>query len=286
MPKAQRHKPQIPENPRPATNHITPRSTAVVPPAVEFPEKRTSPSPAPLASTQPTFNPIHPVHFDELNRIWDADRRIPSAISRREWALPRNLNPVNVHSWWYRRRAVAKKLRIKIPGATYELAVGEPPIIVNEEEKEGEEAMLGNDDSDKEVDMDMDRSSEVTLVPGSEFDAPLIPHSEWLPQTPTKKRAYTHPSPTHNHNPSSLAGSLPPSSPPASPPLISWLVSPSLSADLSGSPAPSLEYTCSLSFGNPSKFSAVAFELLIETALSIYRVSSKRVLSGHRHRSH
>ncbi|KAF8892317.1 hypothetical protein CPB84DRAFT_1848757 [Gymnopilus junonius] len=80
-------------------------------------------------SSEPQFQLIHLVHFDELNHIWPNDPRIPSSKSRRAWALARNLNPTNVHSWWYRRRKVAAKSKIVIPKDTYELDVGTPPEI-------------------------------------------------------------------------------------------------------------------------------------------------------------
>ncbi|PPQ74659.1 hypothetical protein CVT26_005528 [Gymnopilus dilepis] len=89
-----------------------------------------------LTTSGTPFQPIHALHFDELNRIWPNDRRIPSAESRRAWALARNLNPVNVHSWWYRRRKIAKKSKFSIPRDTYELEIGTPPelpVVVKEE---------------------------------------------------------------------------------------------------------------------------------------------------------
>ena len=58
--------------------------------------------------------------------------------SWRAWAEARNVNLVNVHSWWYRRRPLAKKLKIKIPGEQYELAVGNPPLILEIEEIKAE----------------------------------------------------------------------------------------------------------------------------------------------------
>ena len=72
---------------------------------------------------------MHALHFEELSRIWEADRRIPTISSRRHWAEARNVNPVNVHSWWYRRRPLAKKLKIKIPREEYDLDVGTPPLL-------------------------------------------------------------------------------------------------------------------------------------------------------------
>lgn len=83
----------------------------------------------PMTTSTSQFQPLAIVHFDELSVIWENDRRIPSPASRRAWAVARNLNPVNVHSWWYRRKAVAKKLRFRIPKGTYELEVGTPPVV-------------------------------------------------------------------------------------------------------------------------------------------------------------
>jgi hypothetical protein len=80
--------------------------------------------------TKPNYNPVAPVHFEELSYIWDNDRRIPTIASRNAWSLARNLNPMNVNSWWYRRKVVAKKLKIKIPRDSYELDVGTPPLVV------------------------------------------------------------------------------------------------------------------------------------------------------------
>ncbi|KAF8816840.1 hypothetical protein BYT27DRAFT_7067549, partial [Phlegmacium glaucopus] len=66
------------------------------------------------------------VHFEELSNIWEIDRRIPTVASRTAWSLARNLNPQNVNRWWYRRKIVAKKFKIKMPGDSYELDVGIP----------------------------------------------------------------------------------------------------------------------------------------------------------------
>lgn len=82
-----------------------------------------------IPSETPTFQPIHALHFAELGAIWDSDQRIPSAASRRAWALARNLNPTNVHKWWCRQRMLVKKSRSRMPQGTYELPVGTPPVI-------------------------------------------------------------------------------------------------------------------------------------------------------------
>jgi len=72
---------------------------------------------------------MHALHLQELNDVWETDRRIPTVSSRRKWAEARNLNPINVHNWWYRRKKIAKKFRIRIPAGVYELDVGVPPEI-------------------------------------------------------------------------------------------------------------------------------------------------------------
>ncbi|TFK66958.1 hypothetical protein BDN72DRAFT_843583 [Pluteus cervinus] len=68
-------------------------------------------------------------HFQELIDIWTLDRRIPTAKSRRAWCMARNLNPEVVNAWWYRRKTIAKKLGMDIPGGTYDLPIGNPPVI-------------------------------------------------------------------------------------------------------------------------------------------------------------
>ncbi len=100
-------------------------------------------------------------------KLWEADRRIPSVNSRRAWAEARNLKPHNVHNWWYRRRPLARKLKIKIPRETYELDVGTPPIIPLPEEV-SKEQIAENDDSvgsDSTLPVDM-RSSPLS---GTEY---------------------------------------------------------------------------------------------------------------------
>lgn len=110
---------------------------------------------------QPTpFQQIHALHFEELSKAWETDRRIPSVKSRRAWAEARNLKPHNVHSWWYRRRPLARKLKIKIPHGTYELDIGTPPIIPPPEEVPEEQNAENGDSfaSDSTLPVDM-RSS-------------------------------------------------------------------------------------------------------------------------------
>lgn len=85
--------------------------------------------------TKPSYDPIAPAHFAELSNIWENNRRIPTIASRVAWSLARNLNPINVNSWWYRRKVVAKKFKIKIPDDSYELDVGTPPLVIVKSEE-------------------------------------------------------------------------------------------------------------------------------------------------------
>ncbi|KAJ8521338.1 hypothetical protein ONZ45_g1933 [Pleurotus djamor] len=78
---------------------------------------------------KPKFRAIARVHFHELEIIWPLDPRIPTAASRKAWSLARNISPDRVNAWWYNRKRVAKRLRIKIPKEEYELPVGEPPVV-------------------------------------------------------------------------------------------------------------------------------------------------------------
>ncbi|RDB31072.1 hypothetical protein Hypma_000031 [Hypsizygus marmoreus] len=89
-----------------------------------------------------------PEHLLELTQIWNADKRTPSVLSRRAWALARNLRVEAVHRWWHRRRQVAKRVGETLLEETYELDVGTPPVFVEgvkaeEEEEEAEEARRG-----------------------------------------------------------------------------------------------------------------------------------------------
>uniref|UniRef100_A0A8H8CEB4 Homeobox domain-containing protein n=1 Tax=Psilocybe cubensis TaxID=181762 RepID=A0A8H8CEB4_PSICU len=141
------------------------------------------------------YKPIMPVHFDELNKIWPENPRIPSVQSRKAWALARGLNPVNVNNWWYRRRKVAKKLKFSIPRDTYELEVGNPPLIpapiIKEEPKvvvldctEPGEDHVGDDDHTV--------TSPETHIPGSDdtyfsMDSTIAPSSPIMADKDTMK---------------------------------------------------------------------------------------------------
>ncbi|KAH6888871.1 hypothetical protein BKA70DRAFT_1541405, partial [Coprinopsis sp. MPI-PUGE-AT-0042] len=121
MPKASAHRsPPVPKSSLPILDVVS-SSTS------DIPELSSSSSAA--AGAKRTYASMHPLHSEELSSVWPADPRIPTPASRNAWALARNLNPINVNAWWYRRKKVAKKLRIKIPRDEYVLDVGIPPVI-------------------------------------------------------------------------------------------------------------------------------------------------------------
>jgi len=185
------------------------------------------------------FQQIHALHFEELSKAWEADRRIPSAKSRCAWAQARNLKPANVNSWWYRRRPLARKLKISIPHGTYELDIGTPPIIPTPEEvlerKNAEKG--GSLDSDSTLPVDM-RSSPLSGVDfatsetcGSEVHG-IFAKNPLFEELSAEMDAYTRASSTPQSpklgsllvtslysTPSRENSPLPPSSPPLSSPL-------------------------------------------------------------------
>ncbi|KAG6884489.1 hypothetical protein C0993_010620 [Termitomyces sp. T159_Od127] len=81
-----------------------------------------------------TLRPLPLANLDELFKIWDSDKRIPTVESRREWAAARNVAPQDVHRFFSRQKALAKKARRGLPKGTYTLSVGIPPVIKHEEE--------------------------------------------------------------------------------------------------------------------------------------------------------
>lgn len=172
------------------------------------------------------YRPLHALHFEELEKIWESDRRIPNVPSRRAWAEARNLNPTNVHSWWYRRRPLARKLKIKIPREEYELCVGIPPILPEIEEVKAEipsseSPDIGSDSTLLDI-SDAQTSSSVTyaLDPNSLVKNPLfeelsVEMSAYIrPSSPIKDLSWLVPSSTSRHSTPSRGSSLPPSSPP------------------------------------------------------------------------
>lgn len=113
-------------SPHGPTHDVSPPEPPVVP-------KRETPEPEARTAIGPCFLPLALAHLDELAKIWDGDRRIPTIASRRAWALARGLKPSTVHSWWSRRKQVARRARQRVPSGTYELPVGTPPVIKQEE---------------------------------------------------------------------------------------------------------------------------------------------------------
>ncbi|KAL1754303.1 hypothetical protein FB107DRAFT_215911, partial [Schizophyllum commune] len=103
-------------------------------------------TPPPLPSDQKlpqryTYTHLPPFIAHQLAKIWTADRRLPTPESRKRWALARDVDPVRVHNWWYRRKRVAKGLGVVIPEGNYELGVGDPVGEKEHWEREREEAL-------------------------------------------------------------------------------------------------------------------------------------------------
>ncbi|KIK64024.1 hypothetical protein GYMLUDRAFT_111447, partial [Collybiopsis luxurians FD-317 M1] len=71
-------------------------------------------------------------NIDELDKIWNADKRLPTLPSRRAWAEARNLQPSEVNFWFWRKRTSAKAKGIALASGYYHLPVGTPPCIKDE----------------------------------------------------------------------------------------------------------------------------------------------------------
>ncbi|KAL1661032.1 hypothetical protein GGF50DRAFT_118346 [Schizophyllum commune] len=103
-----------------------------------------TPPPLPSDHKSPkryTYTHLPPFIAHQLAEIWAADRRLPTPDSRKCWALARDVDPVRVHNWWYRRKKVAKGLGVVIPEGNYELSVGDPVGEKERWEREREEAL-------------------------------------------------------------------------------------------------------------------------------------------------
>ena len=176
--------------------------------------------------------PLHALHFEELEKIWEADRRIPTVSSRRAWAEARDLNPTNVHSWWYRRRPLARKLKIKIPRDEYELGVGAPPVIPKIEEINAEISTEMNEISGTaSSDVESELSSSLPVISDAQtsssvacaLDQPFMAPNPLFKELSSEMSAYigssspvqdfSLPVPSSTSTPS-RDSSLPPSSPP------------------------------------------------------------------------
>lgn len=66
----------------------------------------------------------HQLYFDELAKIWEVDKRIPTLKSRRAWAIARGIDPPRVHNWWSRRKKLAEKAGATIADESYDLEIG------------------------------------------------------------------------------------------------------------------------------------------------------------------
>ncbi|KAI4523113.1 hypothetical protein K525DRAFT_268263 [Schizophyllum commune Loenen D] len=133
----------------PAPAPSTPSSTSNLRPSTNpdllFTSSPTStPPPLPSDHKSPkryTYTHLPPFIAHQLAEIWTADRRLPTPDSRKRWALARDVDPVRVHNWWYRRKKVAKGLGVVIPEGGYELDVGDPMGEKERWEREREEAL-------------------------------------------------------------------------------------------------------------------------------------------------
>ncbi|RDB29967.1 hypothetical protein Hypma_013748 [Hypsizygus marmoreus] len=115
--------------PTPIHVHLRVRQDAS--PQEKHPRRPASPtlSPPSHPSTQPQPQLPAPEHLLELTAIWNEDKRTPSVLSRRAWALARNLRVEAFHRWWHRRRQTAKRVGEMLLEETYELEVGTPPVL-------------------------------------------------------------------------------------------------------------------------------------------------------------
>lgn len=79
-------------------------------------------------------NGIPRANLEELLAIFEKDKRLPSVMSRRAWCKARKLDYGFINKWWWRRRSAAVKEGYNLVNEMYELPVGTPPEIVEEEE--------------------------------------------------------------------------------------------------------------------------------------------------------
>ncbi|KAK0495576.1 hypothetical protein EDD18DRAFT_1392320 [Armillaria luteobubalina] len=80
-------------------------------------------------------NGIPRANLEELVAIFEKDKRLPSVMSRRAWCKARKLEYGFINKWWWRRRSAAVKEGYNLVNEMYELPVGTPPEIVEEEEE-------------------------------------------------------------------------------------------------------------------------------------------------------
>ncbi|KAJ3740204.1 hypothetical protein DFH05DRAFT_458913 [Lentinula detonsa] len=74
-----------------------------------------------------SFSSIPLDNIDELNELWESDKRLPTLSSRREWATARNLPPTIVNAWWWTKRRNARDRGLPLACENYHLPVGNPP---------------------------------------------------------------------------------------------------------------------------------------------------------------
>ncbi|RDB29968.1 hypothetical protein Hypma_013751 [Hypsizygus marmoreus] len=161
-------------------------------------------------STQPHSQPPAPEHLLELTAIWDADQRTPSVLSRRAWALARNLRVDAVQRWWHRRRQTAKRAGETLLEETYELDVGTPPVLVEAVKAEEQEEEGGG--KGHGVVRNTRGRAKRAKAEAQDLDTMLSSDTLVFSSPASRKRAYIHRS---SSLPTSRSPSpLPPSSPP------------------------------------------------------------------------
>jgi len=74
---------------------------------------------------------IPQVNIDELEAIWQTDKRLPTLQSRRRWCMARNLDPQALHRWYSRKRYAARRIHEDLPPDSdlYDLEVGTVPKL-------------------------------------------------------------------------------------------------------------------------------------------------------------
>lgn len=159
------------------------------------------------------------VHLMALNAIWEADKRLPTLSSRREWSLSRGIKPSLVNQYFWRQRARARKgkSRFYVPDDSdnYDLPVGTPeqeeatpePHVKQEEEEPSPEparrikrlhsipdrsssspcAYTDHPSSPSSYGFGLSTSSDTARSSPAPFDEPI---RAYIPQTP-KSTAHT-----------------------------------------------------------------------------------------------
>ncbi|OAX35887.1 hypothetical protein K503DRAFT_773037, partial [Rhizopogon vinicolor AM-OR11-026] len=97
------------------------------------PDYTVKPEPQEVSIPKVSAPYLTPEVLQELWEIWKSDPRVPTAASRRAWAVSRNANPRRIHHWFY----IRKKTGNPISDETYELSLESRAVpVVLEARKE------------------------------------------------------------------------------------------------------------------------------------------------------